>query len=208
MPCEAFTTTSEGRPGKPQRWLPTAGLLVLAGVLAGCASPRGKLHDEFAELSPARVAVPPPTNGTVWRLDAVTFGGVLQRLVFRPKTYNVLALLQTSLEKELDRKGYVTTSQIPADSDYRQPLPEAAGVPPFDAAVYATIETWSSSDLPPIGAKMRCRFEMYHVPTAALLYEVVTTVRAGGRHDTQPNFLESAVSAAVRRALSSLPPRH
>ena len=150
--------------------------------------------------------MPPPANDTILRLDDVSFGGLLQQALLVRQTINVPVEIQRKIQEELEHKGYETTSDAGGNGKHRQPLPEGAKAPPFDAVLYTTIETWQATTSP-IGAKTRWRFEMYHVPTAALLYEVVYLVRAGGSRDTPPNFFKLALNTSIERALMRLPPR-
>ena len=92
-------------------------------LLAGCVSADGTLHEEFASLSPERIAVPVPDNNTILPLDEVSFGGLLQRAIVGQRTFNVPVLLQREIREELERKGYQTTSGAGVDEKYRQPQP-------------------------------------------------------------------------------------
>ena len=177
-----------------------------SAILAGCVSASGTLHEEFSSFSLERIAVPPPANDTILPLDDVSFGGVLQLALLKQRSINVPVQIQRKIQEELERKGYETTSDADGNGKHRQPLPEGTEVPPFDAVLYTTIETWHATSSP-IGVKTRWRLEVYHVPTAALLYEVVYLVRAGGSRDTPPDFFEWALNTSIERALLRLPPR-
>ena len=177
-----------------------------SAILAGCVSASGTLHEEFFSFNLKRIAVPPPANDTILPLDDVSFGGLLQQALLIRQTINVPVEIQRKVQEELERKGYETTSDADGNGKHRQPLPEGAEAPPYDAVLYTTIETWHATSSP-IGVKTRWRFEMYHVPTAALLYEVVYLVRAGGSRDTPPDFFKWALNTSIERALLRLPPR-
>ena len=181
--------------------------IAMAGaVLTGCASARVTLHEEFSSLSPTRIAVPLPDNDTILPLDAVSFETALQRAILGQTTFNVPVLIRSEIKRELQRKGYETPPHTEIDGKYRQPQPAEVAAHAFDAVLYTTIETWHDTTSP-IGVKSRWKLEVYHVPTATVLYRSVYVVRAGGRHDNPPEFFRKAVTTSIKRALSKLPRR-
>ncbi|MBI4601544.1 MAG: hypothetical protein HY721_06245 [Planctomycetes bacterium] len=182
---------------------------MLAGVLlAGCGSP-GSIHSSYAALKPASVAVLPVRNETVHQLEQVAFGGLLQRLVAGPETYDVPGLLRAGLEEGLERRGY-RLERAPAPEGARpddsRPLPEGAPRPPSEAVLLATIESWDAATAGAFSMRMTYRIDLRRVPAGDLLYsgtfvcEEREDARSRGSGD-----VHGAIRRSALRALASLP---
>lgn len=183
--------------------------LLLHGLLVGCRSP-AEVHPEYARLAPSKVLVPPPVNRTIHQLDAVTFGGLLQRAVIGGDTYNVPRLLQGSVEDTLVLRGYSVAEDAAIPDvdppDFRQPLPADAPLPDFDGICYAEILEWRSRRTSTSGLHMKYRLELYRVPTGELLFSGDFAFEGkGSMNDPEFENLAKLIRQSVRGALSFLP---
>jgi hypothetical protein len=179
--------------------------LATLALFCGCA-PRADVHPSYGELRPRAVAVARPENRTVHALEAVPFGGPLQRVVTGPRVYNVPALLELELREALNARGYATAGPPPRDLDYSKPLPPDAALPPFGAVLLSSIESWEARTVQPIQVLLRYRLSLYHVPSGELLYCGLFSARVEGHgKPAAGDFLELEIRRSVRRALSALP---
>jgi hypothetical protein len=175
----------------------------------GCAS-QLQLRPDFNQIRPRVIAVLPVQNETLYQLEQVSFGGLLQRAVIGAPSYDIPDLLRGSLEEALVLRGYQTAAHAEANSgsslDFRHPLPPGTPKPPFDAVLCTTIESWSSSTMASPSLSMRYRLEMYGAAGGDLLlsgkgecsYREDTRFRSAGDIPAQ-------IRGSAQRVMASLP---
>jgi hypothetical protein len=159
------------------------------------------------------VAVLSVRNNTVYELENIRFGGILQRLAQGPQTCNVPAVLHDSFVAGLKKGGYTVVSYRPADAnsasaDFTKPLPEGSPALPFDAILLSTINSWYSAGSGQWKASMGFEVKLYHVPTAELLYSAegnYARTAAGLRGPSSHDLCGDFVRFCARRSLASLP---
>jgi hypothetical protein len=177
---------------------------VLIGALfpiaSGCAT--AEVNPRYESLKPSVVAVLPVENATIHQLDAVAFGGLLQRGIIGPEVHDIPALLRAGLEESLLLAGYATSSGAGG-------VPAGAGRPPqFEATLLATIESWWASTVGTPAFSMRYRVEMHHVESGEVLYRNLVESRAEeDPRARSADLVPAAIRRSARRALAELPPR-
>jgi hypothetical protein len=192
----------------------TALLLVAAAALAGagCGAPTF-LHEDYARLAPSTVAVLPSLNRTIYQLDEVTFGGLLQRAMSTPRPINVPLVVQGAVQDALVARGYGTllceAGSREAAVDFTRPLVDAEPRR-FDAACITTIEGWRSDRTSTSTLYMKYRVDLYRVPTAELLFTGHFSVTHGPEHDIDDSAdstldVPRILRDAVMESLSALP---
>ena len=162
------------------------------------------------------MAVLPVGNDTVYELERVRFGGLLQRLTLGPQTYDVPALLRDSFLEALQHRGYDATIYLPPEAspdatsdgqDFTKPLPEGSPELPFDAALVSTIDSWYSAGSGQWKTAMAFEVKLYHVPTAELLYSYKCNCArtADSRGTDSGNLGRRFIISCARKSLGSLP---
>src|SRR6266540_4271861 len=81
-------------------------LLAALVSLSACQVDPPFVHERFAELRPARVAVPPVVNRTLRDLRHVSTAALLQRVTLGAGAVDVLAVLDEALREGLAGRGY------------------------------------------------------------------------------------------------------
>ena len=181
--------------------------LVASLTLGSCAS-QYEISPRYAQLKPTSVVVLPVGNETVYELDQVRFGGLLQRLIKGPEVYDVPALLRGALVEALKRRGFDAGTYDPSEAlDFTRPLP--AGTPefPFDAVLVPTIHSWYSSGSGQWKIFMTGGVKLYHVPTGELLYSLRCNCSrtADSRRPGSPDLGRDFLVACSHKLLGSLP---
>jgi hypothetical protein len=81
-------------------------LLAVLVSLSACQVDPPYVHERFAELRPARVAVTPVVNRTLRDLRQVSTAALLQRVTLGAGAVDVLAVLDEALREGLAARGY------------------------------------------------------------------------------------------------------
>ncbi len=214
--------------------MPRAVRIAVAGlvlsVLTACST-AAYVHSEYRSFAIDRIGVAPVGNDTVFALDSVTFGGMLQRGLLTPRVYDVPKILAGSIQKTLLEKNYETISlpgspgegwrvaieperESPAESESgsvaadpppsETPSPERPTPPDVDATMHCVIVGWKArtSGQP----EFRIEFSLSLDRAGHRIYGGTFRghyVERGHRrsHDSVPR----AIHAAVERALAALP---
>jgi len=182
--------------------LPVPGFFV-----SGCMPP-AKIHPDYAKLAPKVIAVLPVVNKTIHQLDQVPIGGLAQRWIVGMETFDVPDILRGALEEALVLREYMpisyTVDPEKGPPDFSRPIVGAN--PPFDGALVATIESWTSGSTSLTDVTMRYRVELYRVPTAEKLFsgefDMVYRENVMG---SSANDLRSQIRYSAQRALRWLP---
>ena len=168
-------------------------------------------------------------NETVYQLDAVSFGGILQRGIFGVRQYNIPAVLRAGIEEALLRKSYETLAlgkrpegdvhgTIDEESSARSPAAAASttsGTPPLavdpggrlhDAELTCRIVYWQGNPGTRPEMKVGFRLELYSAAGREKLYAGTFTARykQGPRGQSQVDVAR-LIRSAVIGAFSDLP---
>jgi len=202
--------------------LPAALAACLALSTPGCSS-SAQVAAEYDSLRPRAIAVHPVVNETIHQLDAVTFGGLLQRITLGPAAVNVPEVLRGGLEEALLLGDYASPpyarppgepeSSIPIEKHRditvrpdRQ-LPEAWASLPFDAVLVPVIETWQATTTTGTpAADIRYRVIIYRLPGLEVLYSNV--FEGSYREDVRTRSAEGVpawIRRSARKVLADLP---
>ena len=162
----------------------------------------------------------PVVNETIHQLDAVTFGGLLQRITVGAEAVNVPDVLRGSLEEALllkeydappfkkpegDPEGSIPVA-VPEESTAPKPLSDAWAKLPFDAVLVAAIETWQASTTGTPSVEMRYRVMIRRIPGLQVLYSNV--FEGSYREDIRTRSAEGVpawIRRSARKVLADLP---
>ncbi len=207
--------------------------LGLGGAICGCSHSAEFVHPEFESYGVQHIGVFDVENETVYQLNDVSFGGILQRGFFGVRQYNIPAVLRSGIEAALLRKSYETLAlgkrpegdvrgTIDATSDEESPAgsPAAAasttsGTPPLavdpggrlhDAELTCRIVFWQGNPGARPEMKVAFRLELYSVAGREKLYAGTFTARykQGPRGQSQVDVAR-LIRTAVIGAFSDLP---
>ena len=177
-------------------------LLATVAVLAqlGCAASVEFVHPHIEEFAARTVAVEPIVNETVYTLDAVAFGGPLQRLVVGAQKYDIPSVLLGALEEALLLRGYDPRSPDRSDSGSAGMLDGDADMVARCAIVFWEAETSGSPSM-----DLRFRLDL-STPQGERLYggTFAARYRQSGRSRTHKDPT-AAIRSAMAAALRELP---
>ena len=165
----------------------------------------------------------PVVNQTIHQLDAITFGGLLQRITIGPAALSVPEVLRGGLEEALLLKDYASPpyarppgepeGSIPLDTEDdiparpEKPLSQAWASLPFDAVLVPVIETWHAATTTGTpAADMRYRVVIYRLPGLEILYSHV--FEGSYREDVRNRSAEGVpawIRRSARKVLADLP---
>lgn len=186
-------------------------LVLLAWLLGGCAH-GGWVHPAYSERMPHSIAVLPVRNETVHQLEAVSFGGFLQRAVIGPRTFDIPDILRASFEEALIQTGYEAARPAPgpvtAALESGAARAEEVAAIPFDAALHTAIEAWQADTGSSPGLRMRYRIELRSIPGAEILFSgVFPCVHREDSRERGMDAVPNAIRRSAKQALSALPHR-
>lgn len=198
-------TSADGGAGIPVARGARCIVATLFALVAGCSDGAQVVSTRWdVAAAPRTVHVLFPENRTVTPLDAVGFGGVLDRMVHGPRPLDVEQILRRDLAVVLSEKGYDVTGSATRPSDPTEEAEEIAdGV---DAVLAASFDTWDHDRGGLDRIATAIRIEIRPIGGGEPLFVAREDfVFRDERDGTPGRFIERGLLGAARSLLAKLP---